>query len=148
MLKDIQFCTCSRVIGEEMTTNQCMIFSFSDRALKMLTPSYVEHIAFQDPGKKKLKTPAKKKNQRKTVSACPNGNGNGNGNGHRIDEPLPGFTIFKIGDNKWRIPLGELDHFLSSLFRFLPGYFEPMERQLLMKDGFHPVCCLVSGKKN
>ena len=137
MLQDIQFCSCSRHLGDELTSTQCMIFSFSPRAIKILSPSYIEKITVdtlseeidaEDDSPESTEPPAEEDSIEQPEE--------------ETDESLGEFTIYKIGENKWRISVRQLDLFLSSLFRYLPGYFEPMEPQLLIEGSFGPVCCL------
>ena len=137
MLHDIQFCSCSRHLGDELTSTQCMIFSFSPRALKILSPSYIEKIAINT-----LPEEIDTEDNHTEDAEPADGEESTDQPEEETEESLREFTIYKIGENKWRISIRQLDLFLASLFRYLPGYFEPMERQLLIEDSFSPVCCL------
>ena len=145
MLQDIQFCSCSRLLEEELTMEQCMIFSFTPRALKILTPQYIKKI-MAELNEQEIE----EEDQSEMTIDTTSDESLENSSDHEddISENNPDFTVYKIGENKWRIPIYELDRFLTSLFHFLPGYFEPMEKQLLIENGYNPICCLDPANKS
>lgn len=143
MLKDIQFCSCSRLYCDKLETQQCMIFSFTPRALKMLSKDYLEQITANsttvDKSLQKLELNEEKTDEiefEKELCCL-----EFEQNSEESREP-PDFAIYKIDDNRWRIPVLHLDQFLMSLFRFLPGYFQPLEHKFLIENGSNPICCL------
>ena len=48
MLKDIKFCSCSNFETDCENEIQCMYFSFTDRALKMLSEGLLKQISDKD----------------------------------------------------------------------------------------------------
>ena len=48
MLKDIKFCSCSSFKSDGLEENQCMFFSFTSKALKMLGNGLLKKISDVD----------------------------------------------------------------------------------------------------
>lgn len=143
MLKDIQFCSCSRLYCDKLETQQCMIFSFTERAIKMLSKDYIEEITANsttvDKSLQKLELNEEKIDEiefEKELSYIESEHESAD-----FQQPVD-FAIYKIDDNRWRISVPQLDQFLVSLFRFLPGYFQPIEHKFLIENGSNPICCL------
>jgi len=115
MLQDIKFCSCSALGKDKMHTKQCIIFRFTDRALKMLSPQFLDLISTRED------------------------------NIEYADEGIPidpenetcdiFFKIHRIKDNYWRMSTQHLDPFLRCLFRYLPAYYVSHEGD--PSEGFH-----------
>ena len=105
MLKSVKFCYCTQIVADKGTDTSCMIFGFSKRAQKILSKDFLDEISFEDEEEKKRKSGIK----------C--------GKDHNT-------FIKKIGDNKYRIPVKDLEYFLKCLFKYLPAkYQSPEERE-------------------
>ncbi len=112
MLKDIKFCSCSSFETEGAEKNQCMFFSFTDRALKMLNEGVLKKISDIE------------------------------GNEDFSEGIYAGFDengeerhvkIHKIDGNRWRIPTLFIDPFIRLLFKYLPAYYLSPEEKEKMK---------------
>lgn len=143
MLKDIQFCSCSRLYCDKLETQQCMIFSFTPRALKILSKDYLEQITANsstvDTSLRKLELNEEKADElefEKEFSCM------GLEQDDENSQQPQDFSIYKVAENRWRISIPQIDEFLMSLFRFLPGYFQPIEHKFLIENGSNPICCL------
>ena len=109
MLKDIKFCSCSNFETDGEDEIQCMYFSFTDRALKMLSDGLLKQISHKDEDG----------NPATGIYA-----------GITEDGKEKYVKIHKTGDNSWRIPTIYIDPFIRLLFKYLPAYFiSPEEKQ-------------------
>ena len=109
MLKDIKFCSCGIFNDEGTEENQCMFFSFTDRALKMLNEQILKQIS--DTGE----------NGNQSIGFFAGIDKNG-------EEKY--VTIQKIEDNYWRIPTIYVDPLIRFLFKYLPAYYiSPEEKE-------------------
>ena len=114
MLKNIKFCSCSIFDIEEEEENQCMFFSFTDRALKMLSEGLFKQISDTD----------ETGNPSTGIYAGIDKNG---------DEKY--VKIHKVEDNLWRIPTLYIDPFIRLLFKYLPAYYISPEEKEKSKCG-------------
>lgn len=109
MMKDIKFCSCSAFEDDGDKLKQCMLFSFTDRALKMLSDGLLKQITETD----------EKGNSSTGIYAGLEENG---------EEKY--VKIHKIAENRWRIPTVYIDHFIRLLFKYLPAYYiSPEEKE-------------------
>ena len=98
MLQVIKFCACSKVNKEEVEEDlQCMIFSFTPRALKILSDDFLKMVSGE---------------KGEEVGIEYNG----------TDEKKI-VHIKKIDTNLYKIPTRYIDSFITCLFKFLPGHF-------------------------
>ena len=104
MLRVLRFCSCTKVDKNSLNDEtRCMVFSFTPRALKILSKDFLETITGE---------------QGKEV-------------GIEIDENKSAKIIHikKIDTNLYRIPTKYVDPFIKLLFKYLPGHFHsPDER--------------------
>lgn len=111
MMKDIKFCSCSSFESDGDNLNQCMLFSFTDRALKMLSEGVLKQITDTDLTG----------NTATGIYAGLDENG---------DEKY--VKLHKLDENRWRISTKYIDHLIRLLFNYLPAYYispEEKERQ-------------------
>ena len=114
MLKDIKFCSCNIFDTGEEDESQCMFFSFTDRALKILSKGLLKYISDPD-------------NIGNTSEGIYIGNDE-EGNEKYV-------KIHKIGENQWRIPTLYIDPFIKLLFKYLPAYYISPEEKAKIKCG-------------
>ena len=98
MLQVIKFCACSKVNKEEVEEDlQCMIFSFTPRALKILSGDFLNMVTGEKGDEIGIEV-------------------------NRADEKKI-VHIQKIDTNLYKIPTEYIDPFITCLFKFLPGHF-------------------------
>src|SRR3989339_1815186 len=102
MMKDIKFCSCSTFEDEGDNSTQCMLFSFTERALKMLSTGLLKQISATD----------EKGNPATGIYTGLAENG--------IEKYV---KLQKIDENRWRISTKHIDHFINLLFKYLPAYY-------------------------
>jgi len=105
MLKNVRFCYCTQIDKNKEVDTSCMIFGFSKKAQKILSDEFLYEIFFEKEEDKKGKTGIECGSKRIVF-------------------------IKKIGENKYRLPVKNLECFLKCLFKYLPAkYQSPEERE-------------------
>ncbi len=114
MLKDIKFCSCSSFKSDGLEENQCMFFSFTSKALKMLDDGLLKKISDIDENGKLSEGIYVGMNENR---------------GEKY------VRIHKIEDNRWRISTLYIDPFIRLLFKYLPAYYlSPEEKEKIRCD--------------
>ncbi|MFC1476933.1 hypothetical protein ACFL6L_00535 [candidate division KSB1 bacterium] len=103
MLENIRFCYCSRIELEEENAMQCMFFSFTERASKILSNDFLSQITDSSP----------EENYEKTGIPLFDREIN---NGDKV-------FVKKVGENKYRIETRYIEPFIRCLFKYLPAYY-------------------------
>lgn len=103
MLKNISFCSCCHLEIDEARETQCMFFSFTVRAKKVLSEEFLYQITEGTPEEDLVNTgiPVKESDQ---------------SNGNKV-------FIKKLEENYYRIPTKYIDSFIRCLFKYLPAYY-------------------------
>jgi hypothetical protein len=102
MLTNITFCTSRATSGDDLAEmNQCMTFSFSERALKMFSPAFLRRIS--------------------TDQKHSDNEPDGFEIGVTEDDTPRLAKIRRLDENLWRIPTNQLDAFVRFLFKYLPA---------------------------
>lgn len=103
MLDNIRFCYCARLDEEEENARQCMFFSFSKRAKKVLSEDFLKEITYASPEENIEKTGIPLIDREIT-------------NGDKV-------FITKVEDDRYRIASRYIEPFVRCLFKYLPAYY-------------------------
>lgn len=103
MLENISFCSCCRLEIDEAREDQCMFFSFTEKAKKVLSPEFLYQI-IEGSSEENID----KAGFHVSDSDQPDGN--------RV-------FIKKLEDNYYRIPTKYIDAFIRCLFKYLPAFY-------------------------
>jgi len=103
MLDNIRFCYCARLDQEEEDARQCMFFSFTNRAKKVLSEEFLSEISSSTPEENLNKTGIPLISRE--VS-----------NGDKV-------FITEVDKNRYRIPSRYIESFIRCLFKYLPAYY-------------------------
>jgi hypothetical protein len=111
MLEKISFCSCARLDIDEPRENQCMFFSFTERAQKVLSDEFLWHIT-EGTFEENLEKTGIPLEDIENLSFTPPSN--------NLSEKI---FIKKIQDNYYRIPTIYIDPFIRCLFKYLPAFY-------------------------
>ncbi|MFC1554653.1 hypothetical protein ACFL7D_08470 [candidate division KSB1 bacterium] len=103
MLENIKFCSCTHLDIDEARESQCMFFSFTERARKILSDEFMYQIT----------DTSSEDNFDKTGIPPEEGEASNGG------KPL----IKRLEDNYFRIPTQHVHSFVKCLFKYLPAYY-------------------------
>lgn len=103
MLENISFCSCCHIEIDEARETQCMFFSFTERAKKVLSEEFLCQITEGTPEENLVNTGIPVKGDDKS-------------NGNKV-------FIKKLEKNYYRIPTKYIDSFIRCLFKYLPAYY-------------------------
>jgi len=108
MLENISFCSCCRLEADVPREIQCMLFSFTERAKKVLSEEFLHQITEGEPEENLVNTgiPVRDGDQ---------------SNGNKV-------FIKKLKENYYRIPTKYIDSFIHCLFKYLPAYYVPDDK--------------------
>ena len=103
MLENISFCSCCHLGINEARETQCMFFSFTERAKKVLSEEFLYQITEGTP-EEDLNNPGIPVKEGEHSS-------------------LNKVFIKKLEGNYYRIPTKYIDSFIRCLFKYLPAYY-------------------------
>ena len=111
MLEKISFCSCARLDINEPRETQCMFFSFTERAQKVLSDEFLWHIT-EGSLEENLEKTGVPLEECESLSSIPPYN--------NLSEKV---FIKKVDVNYYRIPTVHIDPFIRCLFKYLPAFY-------------------------